>query len=31
MQVIRQPRTYDVCIGGGMAAKVLCEAGFWWL
>ena len=32
MQVIRQPQTYDVCIvgsgaGGGMAAKVLCEAG----
>src|SRR5947209_20498284 len=32
MQVIRQPKTYDVCIvgsgaGGGMAAKVLCGAG----
>ena len=32
MQVIRQPKTYDVCIigsgaGWGMAAKVLCEAG----
>jgi choline dehydrogenase-like flavoprotein len=32
VQIIRQPKTYDVCIvgsgaGGGMAAKVLCEAG----
>ena len=32
MQVIRQPKIYDVCIvgsgaGGGMAAKMLCEAG----
>src|SRR5262245_23633971 len=32
MQVIRQSQVYDVCIigsgaGGGMAAKVLCEAG----
>jgi choline dehydrogenase-like flavoprotein len=32
MQIIRQPQTYDVCVvgsgaGGGMAAKVLCEAG----
>src|SRR3982750_2357543 len=32
MQIIRQPKIYDVCIvgsgaGGGMAAKVLCEGG----
>jgi choline dehydrogenase-like flavoprotein len=32
MQVIRQSKSYDVCIvgsgaGGGMAAKVLCDAG----
>src|ERR1700754_3997218 len=32
MQIIRQPKVYDVCIigsgaGGGMAAKVLCDAG----
>jgi choline dehydrogenase-like flavoprotein len=32
MQIIRQSKSYDVCIvgsgaGGGMAAKVLCDAG----
>jgi choline dehydrogenase-like flavoprotein len=32
MQIIRSPKSYDVCIvgsgaGGGMAAKVLCDAG----